>query len=237
MIVRPPSDPLVLLKSPPSDPVPEGAEERVLQRFLGSMSAAAHSPAGENAPEGVVGAAPRVLDVERVAAWGAPFVVVGAIAGACLHAVFAPSSPKSVPLDEVRTAETPSAVEPRGQAPVLETGKQPQETETPATPVASSRGHANVPFDLARERALLDRARVSMAQGDPERALLLLGQHARIYRRGTLIEEREAMAVNALVSLGRYTEAEKRGASFRTAFPASLVLPSVEAALAAMPSQ
>jgi hypothetical protein len=52
-----------------------------------------------------------------------------------------------------------------------------------------------------------------------------------------LSEEREAMAINALVSLGRAREARHRGEAFHERFPSSLVGPSVEAALRALPDR
>jgi hypothetical protein len=90
---------------------------------------------------------------------------------------------------------------------------------------------------LSQERAILDRARAKMSRGEPNEALSLLGDHEREHARGSLIEEREAMAINALVQLGRYREAEQRGAAFMARFPASLVLPSVQAALANVPGE
>lgn len=74
-----------------------------------------------------------------------------------------------------------------------------------------------------------------MAAGEAEGALLVLNQHARSYPRGLLSEEREAMAVNALVTLGRAPEARRRGQAFNQRYPSSIVRRSVEAALANLP--
>jgi len=48
-------------------------------------------------------------------------------------------------------------------------------------------------------------------------------------------EEREALAINVLVTLGRYEEARERSARFLQRYPESLLRGSVEAAVAAIP--
>jgi hypothetical protein len=70
------------------------------------------------------------------------------------------------------------------------------------------------------EIELLRDARLALRQS-PARALELAEQHARLYPGGKLTQEREVLAISALVALGRRTGALDRGARFDAAFPTS----------------
>jgi hypothetical protein len=67
---------------------------------------------------------------------------------------------------------------------------------------------------------LLRDARLALRQS-PERALELAERHAQVYPQGRLTQERELLAISALVSLGRRTAALSRGARFERSFPSS----------------
>lgn len=84
---------------------------------------------------------------------------------------------------------------------------------------------------VAAERTLLDQARRALREGDGSRALELIERHEREFRRGSLVEEREVLRVNALVSLGRIDEARARTNAFRNRFPTSPFLPALESQL------
>jgi len=58
-----------------------------------------------------------------------------------------------------------------------------------------------------------------------------VAQHRRQFPRGRLAEERDALAIRALISLGRTTEARQRARAFRTAYPNSFLAPALESAL------
>jgi hypothetical protein len=90
-------------------------------------------------------------------------------------------------------------------------------------------------LQLDAERALLDDARAAIAHRNTSRALDLLAQHARTYARPILVEEREALEIEALVAATRYSDAKVRAAEFRRKNPTSLFLPAVDSALAAIP--
>jgi hypothetical protein len=66
---------------------------------------------------------------------------------------------------------------------------------------------------LRDARLVLDR--------DPRSALALSEQHRRDYRNGSFAQEREFIAITALVKLGRNSEAKERAARFVTAYPSS----------------
>jgi hypothetical protein len=88
---------------------------------------------------------------------------------------------------------------------------------------------------LPAERAVLDSARAALAQSDGARAIELTDEHARRFSHPQLREEREAIAIQALVIEGRYNEARERARQFRAASPDSLFLSAVDASLASIP--
>ena len=86
-------------------------------------------------------------------------------------------------------------------------------------------------FELADERAAVDMARSALARGEPAQALIALDALAKRLPRGQLAEERESLAVEALMAAGQVEEAKARAAKFRADFPQSMLLPAVDAAL------
>jgi hypothetical protein len=70
------------------------------------------------------------------------------------------------------------------------------------------------------EASLLYRAK-KLARTDRSAALRMLDQHATHFPKGTLVEEREVLAIDLLRGLGRKPEAEQRAAEFLQHFPAS----------------
>ncbi|RYE83811.1 MAG: hypothetical protein EOO75_18870 [Myxococcales bacterium] len=102
------------------------------------------------------------------------------------------------------------------------------ESLPPVPSARPPRPQASTPVDeAARERAetqLLDRAQQSLG-ADPATTLRLCEEHARGYPGGALGLEREVLAIDALVRLGRREEAERRAARFRERHPGSGYLP------------
>jgi hypothetical protein len=80
------------------------------------------------------------------------------------------------------------------------------------------------------EFRLLRAARQALAER-PARALELTDEHARRFARGMLSQEREAIAVDALVQLGREGQARTRAQAFLGAYPSSPYRSRVERAL------
>jgi hypothetical protein len=89
--------------------------------------------------------------------------------------------------------------------------------------------------DLAAERAALDVARTALGRGDGANALVACDDHARKFPRGALAEEREAIAVQALVLEHRPDDARARAERFRKTHPRSILLPAVLAAAGVEP--
>jgi hypothetical protein len=70
------------------------------------------------------------------------------------------------------------------------------------------------------ETQLLRDARLALGS-DPGRALALAERHLREYPSGSFGQEREYIAINALLQLGRTSEARARAERFRTSYPRS----------------
>jgi outer membrane protein assembly factor BamD (BamD/ComL family) len=124
---------------------------------------------------------------------------------------------------------------------VLGAATAPRETPQPDPPsVAAAAGRGartggNHEASLAAQQALLDDARTAVARGDETAALRALELHARRYPDSVMVEEREALAIKAFVAKGKYAEARARGDRFRTRFPRSLLLPSIDETLSTIP--
>ena len=128
----------------------------------------------------------------------------------------------AVALDAVSATSLPDAprAAPSSTAAVTRSGVS---AEAP-----SSRG-------LAAERALLDVARSALARGEAGEAIAATERHAREYPDGSLVEEREAIAVKALVALGRRDEARRRARALEQRFPNGLTVRAVRAAVGETP--
>lgn len=90
-----------------------------------------------------------------------------------------------------------------------------------------TQGNAAAPSNLAEERAILEMGRTALARGDHAAALSAVQKHERSFSSGRLREEREFLAIQALVGLGRQREAQSRAARFLNAYPRSMFAPAV----------
>jgi hypothetical protein len=85
---------------------------------------------------------------------------------------------------------------------------------------------------LAEESRLLGRAKEALTGGDARGALREVTSHARSFPHGKLIEERERLAIEALIRLGRRPDAEARAERFRQRYPRSVEWPRIRELLA-----
>jgi len=154
-------------------------------------------------------------------------------------AAFIALSPKTASAPVTRIVDVKSAPPPpptsRSEIP-----PPPLSTSVPSpvpspVPVPARVASIELRDTLAAERILLDSARSAFASGDADRALVAIEEHMRAFPRGVLTEEREALAVKALVMAGKYDEARARGELFRHRFPTSVSLRSVESSLTSIP--
>ena len=108
-------------------------------------------------------------------------------------------------------------------APLAPSASAPLPDPSRPLPVATVTGTAPLPANppVPSETALLDRGHQALRSQNAAAALAAAEEHARAYPRGTFAQEREVIAIEALVALGRRPEAAKRAARFRAAFPGS----------------
>ena len=85
------------------------------------------------------------------------------------------------------------------------------------------------------ELRLLEQARVAVAREDFVRAIELLADHARRFRTGRLVEEREALRIKTLAALGRRADARRVATEFEANFPRSPLLSAVSQLLDSEP--
>lgn len=114
--------------------------------------------------------------------------------------------PVPPPIKTVSPSELPTAVDPNVKP------------AAPARDVASATSSATATD--TEEIALLARAHDAL-HSKPAESLELCREHERKFAKGHFAQEREAVAIEALVYLGRREEAEKRWSSFRAHFPGS----------------
>lgn len=109
------------------------------------------------------------------------------------------------------SAPEPSAAQELTSAPAQESAR----VSAPRPVVEGGAGDS-----LAEEVRLLQAARESLA-GDPAGSLRLAEQHRSRFPRGALTQEREALAIEALLRQGRTPEAQGRADRFRRQYPRS----------------
>jgi hypothetical protein len=129
-------------------------------------------------------------------------------------------------------AEAPALVPASSAAPRGEAESAPHASGRRAATANVDAG-ATVARDgnLAAERILIDTSRSALARGDHAAALDAVAQHGERFPNGQLAEEREVIAVQALVAAKRVQEAADRAGRFRRKYPNSLLLPVLDAAL------
>ncbi len=139
-------------------------------------------------------------------------VVVGAAVGVGV-AVTHTSAPPNIPPSATATApaSTPAAV----TVPVSALAPSASVSVT-----ASTSAPAPVVVPPVDEMQLLDEAQRSLAT-DPQKSLSLCDKDAKANPRGEMAQEREVIAIDALMRLSRPAEAKERAAKFHATWPDS----------------
>ncbi len=166
----------------------------------------------------------------------APYVGVLAVVGAVAGLYWRASEPRVAPLTVVVTPPQTLAVQSLAPAVsslsediALPSSPSPQAAAASSARTSASRG---TPADtLVREAALLREAQGQLGSS-PSAALELTRQHAAEFPRGKLAAERELVAIDALLRLGRRVEAEARGVRLLRADPNGFYAPRVRGLLA-----
>ncbi|HYQ02892.1 MAG TPA: hypothetical protein VER96_29675 [Polyangiaceae bacterium] len=176
----------------------------------------------------------------RIAAVVFTFALGAAAGVAGSSAVFFVLSPSS-PAPQVTAASSHNAPQARHAAPVTPTEPTPAPelpVDDPTQPAPATRESAraptknpvaepstepsNRPAPGSREEfALLARSQAALAS-NPGLALALTSDHERNFPNGALVQERELVAIDALLRLGRRAEAVGRAARFHQQFPTSV---------------
>jgi hypothetical protein len=210
---------------------PEASRQRVLERVeaaiarggssgSGGGGAAVPYPAGDDAKP-----APRA-SWKRAAPLGASFILGAIVAVALLRREAVPAPPPRAwlePAPPVASALDLPAVSPPLVPSSEASASPPQPHESPRRPAAPAGD------TFSAEKKLLDQARSALGRDDPAAALAATSLHEKEFPHGALVQEREAVAIRALVALGQTSQARARAARFRTQFPRSVLLPSVDA--------
>ncbi len=158
--------------------------------------------------------------------WLGAGVVAGLIAGTAVGWVLhEPPTPAPQVVFITTPAPAPFAAEAAPVTPL------PVEPVPGPAPRKEARG-GPLTQTLDRERVWLERAHTALQRSLAEDAWEALEGHRREFPAGALVEEREALSVQAQLQRGRPEEARAAALRFRARFPHSVLLPGVEAAVA-----
>lgn len=232
------------------EPAPAGARERVLDRVVQVVGppggGGGGGEAGTSGAAGLSGTNPSRASLRflrRSLPLVASFALGGGVVAVALHR--APEA-KSFVEPGVRSFVGPSpadsltglSAEAEDVAALPTSGTAPSNPREVMPSLATASVEAKPPpspsrDQLTAERRLLDLARGALEREEPQAALDATSQHERSYPNGALVQEREAMAIRALVLLHRASEARVRAVRFRGRFPQSLLLPTIESIVGA----
>lgn len=122
---------------------------------------------------------------------------------------------RAAPLASSATSE--AALPPSASASVVEEAPPPAATSVQAPVRPKPAPTASAP----PEATLLARAHAELLRGSAADALATTNEHAKAYAHGAFAQEREVIAIEALVALGRRDEARRRAAAFGVDYPGS----------------
>lgn len=149
------------------------------------------------------------------------------------------------PAPVAKPALTPSMAGPQPAqvlpAPLPASLPSPEPSAPVANPVAKKRASKPGPRTAAQpsagadEEMLLLRRATQALTGAPAQALAMTDEHRRRFPDGVMDQERELIAIRALVALGRSEEARQRGERFAHSHAGSVYRQQIEAAIGKRP--
>jgi hypothetical protein len=227
--------------------LPDAARMRALSAQLGPLAGggAAGAAGGGGALAGGVAKGAGAAAAVKVGAGVMLAVAVGGGAVLGLQRAAPPTREVPVPSISVPIA-TPIALEASASASARESAVPTvlplvvvASTRTPARPPnaatetagISAPPSASAPVPSAESEIALLQAAQAALHGNPTSALVLADRHATRFPTGALAQEREVIAIEALVAMNRPEEASERGARFARDFPDSAHRPRIEALL------
>lgn len=177
-------------------------------------------------------------------AWVVGGLVLGAgLSGLATHYVGSPDNPAPAasatqfsPPAAVRPAAVTKPSRPTSTEPERVTeADPPRQAQAPVSVVAPSEALEPAPPPSEEpELSLLRRAQEAVSVA-PAEALSLCTTHAARFGAGVLGQEREVIAIDALLRLGRLPEARARAERFRAAYPGSAHTRRIDGALERQP--
>jgi len=217
------------------DEAPAEAKQRVYSALMASMAAvAATTTAATMVQSSALSSSPVPLIAgfsnAKALAVAAGIWLIGGATGATLYSALHQQEVRIVYVDRP-VLQTSAVASPAEIAPRASTVSAPLAAAVDPSSKPASATSASLASQLSRERALLDLARASAARGEPAISLQQTERHRAQFPRGKLSEEREAMAIRALHSLGRDDQARARAQAFRVAYPNSLLTPAIDSAM------
>ncbi len=224
---------LAKLLSAGKSEIPDAAQLGALAAKIGivggagtSAGAAGASGAGGVSGAGSAAAAAAVKTGVAMKIGGAAVVVATAAASTAIVATSTSDAPPRTPVGIVAMPSSSADTSP-GASTVFRLTEPPQDPSSAAPPppaptssVAGRPAASAVAEGPAVEVRLLERAQDAL-RSRPAEALALADDHARRFPRGMLVQEREVIAIEALVKAGRVGEAKARAARFKERFPGS----------------
>lgn len=213
---------------------PTEAKQRVYGALMASLGAAAPAAALTKSASVAPAPAPIVAGLSNAKALliASGIWLFGGAAGVALYGVLHAQEVRVVYVD--RPVLSNSIVAPPGElAPSMSASVAASADPTAKRIAVSPVSPVSLTSQLSRERALLDLARASAARGEPALSLQQTEQHRAQFPRGKLSEEREALAIRALHSLGRADETLARARAFHSTYPDSFLTPAIDSALSA----
>lgn len=231
----PESQRAVLLHGMTIEP-PSGAEERVWQALAGAIAVAAATPATAATQGSGHAPAPAKAGVSAVKLVAMLAALATAATMVAMGFMFVGRTRDARPPVGTPSAPTPPRQGDRVAAPAS-TAAAPADEAAPAAPAPDRaphmpRGrHDAAPSAATREREtrLLDEARGAMHRGDAATALRRLDEHRRLFPTGDLEEDRELLAIEALLVAKQDAAAAARAAAFLRRHPESTRLDEIRA--------
>lgn len=238
-----------LLKKERSMSLPAEHAAALSSRVLEAMRATPPFDDLSELPEGAPAPAPAPVLTAKTLALVAAGTIFGGFTGAGIHAALTkPPPPAPAPVVAVAPVVPAVAPPPVVDAPPVAPEEEEELVEQPtpsspeiATPKKGTKQRTKkgtlVPVvtsdeALAQERSIIETARAALSRGRAEEALAETERHAAMFPTGRLAEERESLAIQALMTVGRTSEARQRAATFQQQHPRSLLLPLIRKLMA-----
>ena len=212
---------------------PAGRGDRRSHRPVARSPPAAASPSGPTAAAAGAGTAAAGTKVATAVKLGVVAIVtLGAATGGLVESRTMRHAPAPVvstvvapPQAVLRPVAPVAPIEPRAPEPV-------ESVEPPVTPITNAAPSALAPPARQDETttgiAILEDSQDAL-QSNPARALAQVNRHAARFPHSALAQEREVIAIEALLRLGRSDEARLRAARFEQSYPTSAHVPRIEA--------